>query len=114
MQGPIEPKPEYAQYGLFSLAALLGSIARAGKWTDDRGKFSPSKLITEMAAAIVLGIMAVGLSAYMGWKPEIGGGLAGAGGLMGATGVTGIMQSIVSLRFGGKKNDASDAKPGGV
>lgn len=107
----VEPKAEYVQYAWLSLIALFGSIARAGKWVDANGKFMPQKLITESASAIVLGVMAAGLGAYMNWKPEIVGGVAGCAGLIGAAGVTGIVQNLISIRFGGKK-DASDPKPG--
>lgn len=106
----VEPKAEYIQYAWLSLIALFGSIARAGKWTDANGKFLPSKLFTEIPTAIVLGAMTVGFSAYMNWKPEIAGGLAGCAGLIGPAGVTGIIQNFISIRFGGKK-DASDPKP---
>ncbi len=106
---PVEPKPEYQEYILFSGAALLGSIARAGKWVDANGKFAPSKLITETAAAIVIGVIAAGLGTYLSWKPEIVGGVAGAGGLIGAPGVTTILQSLISIRIGGQK-DGSDPK----
>jgi hypothetical protein len=106
----VEPKPEYTEYAWLSLLALCGSIARAGKWTDDGGKFMPSKLITELASAVVLGSLAVGAGAYFSLKPAIMGGLAGGLGLLGAAGVTGIIQSVISTKFGGTKN-ASDTKP---
>lgn len=106
----IEPKTEYMQYAWLSLVALLGSIARAGKWVDTNGKFAPSRLITEIATAIVLGVIAAGFGAYMNWRPEIVGGIAGCAGLIGPAGVTGIIQNLISIRLGGKK-DASDPKP---
>lgn len=108
----VEPKAEYLQYAWLSVIALFGSIARAGKWTDVNGKFLPSKLFTEIPTAIVLGTIASGFAAYMNWKPEIAGGLAGAAGLIGTPGVTAIINTVISIRFGGKK-DASDPKPTG-
>lgn len=110
MTAPIEPKVEYLQYAWLSLLALFGSVARAAKWTDENGKFMVSKLLSELAGAIVLGTMANAFATYMLWKPAIAGGLAGVGGLIGASGVTTIVQNIISIRFGGKK-DASDPKP---
>lgn len=106
----VEPKPEYLQYAWLSLLALFGSIARAGRWTDDKGKFLPSKFFTEIPTAIVLGVMAESFAVYMNWKPEIAGGLSGAAGLIGAPGVLGIVNNMISSRFGGKR-DASDPKP---
>lgn len=105
----VEPKIEYAEYAWLSLIALMGSIARAGKWTDDNGKFMPSKLITELASAAVLGSIAVAAGSYFHWKPEISGGVAGASGLIGAAGVTSIIKNVISNRLGGK--NASDSKP---
>lgn len=105
----VEPKPEYLQYAWLSLVALFGSIARAGRWTDAAGKFQPSKLFTEVATAIVLGSIAAGFGAYMNWKPEIVGGVAGAAGLIGPSGVIGIINTIISIRLGGK--NAGDPKP---
>jgi hypothetical protein len=90
---------------------LFGSIARAGKWVDQTGKFAPSKLLTEVATAIVLGAIAAGFGAYMNWKPEIVGGVAGCMGLIGPAGVTGFAQNMISSRFGGTR-DASDTKAG--
>lgn len=107
---PVDPKPEYAQYAWLSLVALLGSVARAGRWTDANGKFMPSRIVTEIASAIVLGSITVAVGTYFNLKPEISGGLAGASGLIGAAGVTGIIQNLISSRFGGKK-DASGSKP---
>ena len=103
----VEPKVEYLQYAWLSLIALLGSIARAGRWTDANGKFMPQKPFTELAAAIVLGTMANAFGTYMLWKPAITGGLAGAAGLIGASGVTSIVQNLISSRFGGKKDASS-------
>ena len=107
---PVEPKVEYAQYAWLSLVALFGSMARAGKWVDDNGKFMPSRLVTECATAILLGTIAAAVGAWMEWKPEIVGGIAGCLGLIGPASVTGIVQNYISNRFGGSKN-ASDPKP---
>ena len=107
---PVEPKAEYAQYAWLSLVALFGSIARAARWMDAAGKLSPQKLITEVATAVVLGAIAAGFGAYMNWKPEIVGGIAGCMGLIGPAGVTSVIQNIISTRFGGK-DDAGDPKP---
>lgn len=106
---PVEPKPEYQEYLLFSGAALLGSIARAGKWVDANGKFVPSKLITELASAVVFGVIAAGIGTYLNWKPEIVGGVSGAAGLIGAPGVTAIIQAVISIRIGDQK-DGGDSK----
>lgn len=111
MTTPIEPRPEYGEYAWLSLVALFGSVARAGKWVDANGKFMPSRLITELATAILLGTIAAGAGAYMNWKPEIVGGIAGCLGLIGPASVTGIVQNFISSKFGGRK-DASDPKPG--
>ena len=54
--------------------------------------------------------MAAGFGAYMNWKPEIVGGIAGCMGLIGPAGVTSVIQNIISTRFGGK-DDAGDPKP---
>lgn len=107
---PVEPKLEFTQYAWLGFIALLGSIARAGKWVDANGKFMPSRLITECATAIVLGVIAAGLGAYMNWKPEIVGGMAGCLGLIGPSAVIGLVQNFFSSRFGGQRN-ASDPKP---
>ena len=106
---PVEPKIEYAQYAWLSLVAFLGAVARVGRWTDDKGKFMLSKLIQESAGAIVFGQIALAACTYEDWKPLIAGGIAGVAGLFGAAGVTGIIQAVISLRFGGKK-DAGDSK----
>lgn len=110
MTAPIEPRAEYTQYAWLSLAALAGSVARAGKWTDEAGKFVFSRLITEIATAGVLGTIAAGFGAWMEWKPEIIGGMAGCLGLLGPAAVTGMVQKFLSARFGGQK-DASNPKP---
>jgi hypothetical protein len=111
MTQPIVPDPQvnYLEYAWMGLVALAGSIARAGKWVDDQGKFIISKLITELASAFVFGVLAVSIGAYLQLKPEIVGGLAGAMGLMGAATVIGFVQNFFSARFGGKSN-ASDPK----
>lgn len=107
---PIQPSTEYTQYLWLSLVALCGSIARAGKWVDANGKFMPSKLVTEMASAIVFGVLATAIGTYFHLDPKIIGGLAGAMGLMGAAAVIGTIQNFVSARFGGQAN-AGDKKP---
>lgn len=105
----IEPKTEYMQYAWLSLVALLGSIARAGKWVDANGKFMYPQLITELAASIVFGVIAAAIGAYFSWKPEIVGGISGCMGLIGAAGVTGIIKSLISIRLGGKKDASGPA-----
>jgi hypothetical protein len=110
MTAPVEPKVEWMQYGWLSLVALFGSIARAGKWVDESGKFIPGRLVTEVATAVVLGVIAASFGAYMSYKPEIVGGIAGGLGLIGPAGVTGFIQNLISNRLGGKK-DGSDPKP---
>jgi hypothetical protein len=90
----MEPTPEhvdYQRYALLALVALCGSIARAGKWTDDNGKFSLQKLAAEIATALVLGAIAAGAGAYWNVSPPIVGAIAGCLGLLGPAAIVGVI-----------------------
>lgn len=82
--GPIVPQADWWAYLIAGILALLGSIARAGRWVDPvSGQFSWTHFSVEIVAAIVIGAVCVGVGVYYGLALPVVGALAGIGGLLG-------------------------------
>ena len=113
MNGPITPESDWFAYMVSGLLALGGSVARAGRWTDPKtGKFSVSQFGVEIAAAGVIGSMAVGLGVYAGWPLPIVGAISGLGGLVGPAFLAGSFQAYLQRRLG-SATDGRSNKPSG-
>lgn len=87
---PLVPQSDWFAYVVAGLLALLGGIARAGRWVDPiTNKFSWTHFSLEIVAAIVIGAVCVGVGVYYGLALPIVGALAGVGGLLGPTALMG-------------------------
>lgn len=95
---------ELRQYGAFAALAFAGSFMRANKWKDEvTGKIVWFRVITEMATAVAVGAVAVGIGEYYHLDQRVVGGLCGLLGLLGPAFFASageVILSIVKERFG--------------
>lgn len=98
---PTTPESDWLAYLIAGTVALLGSIARAGRWVDETGKFSWTKFSIEIVTAFVIGTICVGAGVYWGLLLPVVGGVAGLAGLIGPAAIVGMIQEFIKRRFGG-------------
>jgi len=85
---------------LIGSAAFFGVMARAARWTTPEGKFSPQKMLFEIATAPCVGMVAGGVGTYFSVDPIVGYGIAAFLGLTGPAFIEAVAQKWLDAKLG--------------